>query len=599
MFDRRSSISGNETAQEEEANDTLCAANHSADRTENRLELDRALHAAIAMATGGLSPAALMLAFGDLALHLAASPGRRMQLTSSAILDATRLWTEAAWPLAGFHPWQLISPAESDRRFTGDDWLLPPFNWAAQAFLLCDRWWQSTTSVSGVAANDAAVVAFAMRQMLDAIAPPNFPATNPKVMRRSLETGGMSMIKGFENWLTDLQSWPPGAPAAADTMTVGKDVATTKGRVVFRNHLIELIQYEPTTATVKSEPLLIVPAWIMKYYILDLSPRNSLVRYLIAQGFTVFMISWRNPTSEDRDLSLEDYRALGVDAALAAIQANMPGRPVHGVGYCLGGTLLAIAVAAASPAQRAAWRTITLLAAQTDFTEAGELTLFINESQVAFLEDMMWEKGVLGSQQMSGAFSMLRSNDLIWSRIIRDYLLGDRTLRSDLMAWNADATRMPAHMQSDYLRSLFLQNDLAEGRYVARGRPIALSDLQIPMFVVGTRQDHVAPWRSAYKVHHLADAPVTFVLTSGGHNAGILAPPDEAGHHYQIMSRASDAPYVGPDEWERLAPMTEGSWWEAWSAYLTLHSDSEVSPPTFPTSARSLPDAPGSYVYQK
>lgn len=249
--------------------------------------------------------------------------------------------------------------------------------------------------------------------------------------------------------------------------------------------------------------------------------------------------------------------------------------------------------------RRAAWRTLTMLAAQTDFTEAGELTLFINESQVAFLEDMMREKGVLGSQQMAGAFSILRSNDLIWSRIVRHYLLGERTSPSDLMAWNADATRMPARMHSEYLRSLFLQNDLAEGRYIAGGHPIALSNLQTPMFVVGTREDHVAPWRSVYKVHYLTDAAVTFVLTSGGHNAGILAPPDQAGHRYQIMSRAADDSYLGPDEWERLAPITEGSWWEALTAFLATHSGGPVAPPAYPVTAESLPEAPGSYVHQE
>lgn len=564
-----------------------------------RTALDRSLHAALAEMTGGLSPAALALAFVDLALHLAASPGRQMQLGSSAIRDAARLWAEATLPPAQFVPWQLISPGDNDRRFTGDDWLMPAFNWTAQAFLLCDRWWKSVASVPGVAAGHAAIATFAARQMLDAVAPTNFPATNPKVIRRAFETGGMSMVRGMENWLTDMRAWTGEAAPSGDPVMVGKDVATARGRVIFRNHLIELIQYEPTTDTVRPEPLLIVPAWIMKYYILDLSPRNSLVKYLTAQGFTVFMISWRNPTSEDRDLSLEDYRILGVEAALSKIQSNMPERAVHGVGYCLGGTLLALAVAAETPERQSGWRTLTLLASQTDFTEAGELTLFINESQVAFLEDMMWQTGVLGARQMGGAFSMLRSNDLIWSRLIRNYLLGERPSPSDLMAWNADATRMPAHMQSDYLRSLFLHNDLAEGRYVAGDRPIALSSIKMPIFVVGTRQDHVAPWRSAYKVHRLTDAPVTFVLTSGGHNAGILAPPGEPGHRYQIMSRAPDEPYLGPDEWKRTAPTTEGSWWEAWSTYLMLHSGPPVTPPVIPKSANELPEAPGDYVHQK
>lgn len=243
-------------------------------------------------------------------------------------------------------------------------------------------------------------------------------------------------------------------------------------------------------------------------------------------------------------------------------------------------------------------RTITLLAAQTDFSEAGELTLFINESQVAFLEDSMRESGVLGARQMAGAFSMLRANDLIWSRMVRDYLMGERAPASDLMAWNADATRMPARMHSDYLRSLFLRNDLAEGRYVTGGRVIALSDIRTPMFVVGTLLDHVAPWRSTYKIHYLADAAVTFVLTSGGHNAGILAPPTEAGHSYRILSKAVDGAYIGPDEWLQRAPLVDGSWWEAWVMFLARHSQDPVAPPIDAAPTDVLPSAPGEYVLQ-
>jgi polyhydroxyalkanoate synthase len=338
-----------------------------------------------------------------------------------------------------------------------------------------------------------------------------------------------------------------------------------------------------------------VPAWIMKYYILDLSPHNSLVHQLVEQGFTVFMISWRNPASEDRDLGLEDYRRLGVDAAIAAINGLMPGQPIHAAGYCLGGTLLSIAAARLSRERPDCLRSITLLAAQTDFTEAGELTLFINESQVAFLEDIMWRRGVLDTSQMAGAFQILRSNDLIWSRLVRDYLIGERAPPSDLMSWNADATRMPYRMHSDYLRQLFLNNDLAEGRYMVEGKPVALSDLHAPMFVVGTLRDHVAPWRSTHKIHFLANADITYVLTSGGHNAGIVAPPDEEGHSYQVLTRKAGEPYVGPEEWLQKAPHREGSWWIEWVRFLAAHSGQPVAPPAL---GEGLADAPGSYVLQ-
>jgi polyhydroxyalkanoate synthase len=433
----------------------------------------------------------------------------------------------------------LIRPSENDRRFTGPDWELPSFNFLAQAFLLTEQWWHSTTTdIHGLAHSNAAIADFALRQCLDTVASTNFVASNPKVLRKIIETGGGNFVSGLHNWIEDWQALLAGGRLRSDQQfAVGKDVAVTPGKVVYRNELIELIQYAPTTQTVRPEPVLIVPAWIMKYYILDLSPHNSLVRFLVEKGFTVFMVSWKNPTPDYRDLSLEDYRHLGVDAAIAAINETMPGRRIHAAGYCLGGTLLSIAAARLGRERPDCLRSVTLLAAQTDFTEAGELTLFINESQVAFLEDIIWRRGLLGTSQMAGAFQMLRTNDLLWSRLVRDYLIGERAAPSDLMSWNADATRMPYRMHSDYLRRLFLNNDLAEGRYLVDGEPVTLSDLQMPMFVIGTQRDHVAPWKSTYKIHLLANADVTYVLTSGGHNAGIVAPPGEEGHSYQVLTK--------------------------------------------------------------
>ena len=566
---------------------------------------DRAFHAALARFTGGISPVALLLAYTDWISHLAASPQRQFEILQEAVQDERRLLEAARHffsPQLG--PWSLIRPAAQDRRFARPEWELPPFNLLAQGFLQAQQWWHNaTTGVRGVAKHNEAIVEFSVRQILDMLAPSNFSATNPAVLHKAFQSGGANFVQGWQNWCSDWMRLLSGRRQAdADhDFVVGENVAASRGKVVFRNELIELIQYYPTTDKVYPQPILIVPAWIMKYYILDLSSRNSLVKHLTDQGFTVFMISWRNPGMEDRDVAFDDYRRLGVEAALATIEDIVPGRQVHALGYCLGGTLLSIAAATMARDGDDRLKSITLLAAQTDFSEAGELTLFINESQVAFLEDMMWQRGVLDTMQMAGAFQLLRSNDLIWSRITRDYLMGERAPPSDLMAWNADATRLPYRMHSEYLRKLFLNNDLAAGRYLVKGKPISLSDIHTPMFVVGTVLDHVAPWKSAYKVHFLVDADVTFLLASGGHNAGIVAPPGEEGHSYRVGTKAADATYVGPDEWLKAAQPVAGSWWPEWTKWLAARSGELSELPRIgikTADGQPLPDAPGDYIRQ-
>jgi polyhydroxyalkanoate synthase len=320
---------------------------------------------------------------------------------------------------------------------------------------------------------------------------------------------------------------------------------------------------------------------------------------LTEQGFTVFIISWRNPTSEDRGLGLDDYRTLGIEAALGAISVVCPDASVHGVGYCLGGTLLAIDAAARAGNADGAFKSLTLLAAQVDFEEAGELTLFINESQVSFLEDMMWEQGYLDASQMSGAFQLLRSNDLVWSRMVHDYLMGERSPIFDLMAWNADTTRMPYRMHSEYLRRLFLDNDLAEGRYRVEGRPVALTDIRSPVFAVGTETDHVAPWRSIYKLHLLLDTELTFLLTSGGHNAGIVSEPGRRGRDYRLRTKRDLELHLDSEEWLRQTPSRQGSWWPEWVRWLGDRSGPWIAARPIGGAQRALPalaDAPGVYV---
>ncbi|HEX8782340.1 MAG TPA: alpha/beta fold hydrolase, partial [Steroidobacteraceae bacterium] len=343
-------------------------------------------------------------------------------------------------------------------------------------------------------------------------------------------------------------------------------------------------------------------AWIMKYYILDLSPRNSLVRYLVEKGHTVFMISWKNPDAADRELSLGDYVKLGFLDALAEVRRLIPQRRVHAVGYCIGGTLLAIAAAMLAAGGDTSLASLTLLAAQVDFSEPGELSVFITPSQIAMLEAMMSKSGVLESERMGAAFAMLRSRDLMWTPAVNQYMRGERPRLNDLMAWNADGTRMPWRMHSEYLERLYLKNELAQGTFTVNGTRIDLANIRVPMFVVGTETDHVAPWRSAYKVRGVtSSADYTFLLTSGGHNAGIVSGPVHPKRRHRILTWKNASATLTADEWLKSAALHEGSWWPAWEKWLAEHSGARQEPARVPATARgsdgaALEDAPGSYV---
>ncbi len=566
--------------------------------------LNRSTHAALARFTMGLSPAALAAAYFDWLIHLTSAPGKQAQLVEKAWRKWIRLVTYTGHcAMKPGHTGRCIEPLPQDKRFEGEAWQRQPFNFFYQTFLFQQQWWHNaTTSVPGVTRQHERELEFTARQLLDIFAPSNFLATNPEVLEKTQAEGGMNLVRGFQNFLEDWEHAASGKrPIGAEQFVPGESVAITQGKVVYHNRLIELIQYAPATENVRPEPLLIVPAWIMKYYILDLSAENSLVKYLVDQGFTVFMISWKNPGPEDRDLTLEDYRNLGVGAALEAIASIVPDRDIHGVGYCLGGTLLAIAAAALARNGDNRFKTLTFLATQVDFEEPGELELFIDESQLRFLEDMMWEQGFLDTRQMAGAFQLLRSNDLIWSRVIHDYLMGERRPMNDLMAWNADATRLPYAMHSEYLRKLFLNNDLSEGRYVIDGRPITISDIRAPIFSVATLKDHVAPWRSVYKIHLLADTDVTFLLTSGGHNAGIVSEPGHPRRSYRMSTAAKNEFYTDPESWLSDKPEVDGSWWPAWKDWLEKHSGENAKPPQMGnpgTEYVPAADAPGSYILQ-
>ncbi len=567
--------------------------------------VDNASRAIVAKVSGGLSPVSIAQSFTDWWMHLAVSPGKQMQLVAKAGRKALRLADYAMQQApAGTEPEPAIEPLPQDRRFADPAWRKSPFDIVAQGFLLQQQWWHAaTTGVGGVTRHHEAVVEFAVRQILDMVAPTNFAALNPVLQQRILETGGHCLADGMNYLIDDMRRQLRGEPpAGVDAFPVGEKVAVTPGEVVFRNELMELIQYAPTTAAVRPEPVLIVPAWIMKYYILDLSPENSLVRWLRDQGFTVFMISWHNPVSADRDLNLDDYRRLGPMAALDAIGAITGAQKVHAAGYCLGGTLLAIAAATMARDGDERLATATFFAAQTEFSEPGELGLFIDEAQLDLIDSMMWAKGYLDSSQMGGAFQMLRSNDLVWSRLLTTYLMGEREPMTDLMAWNADGTRMPYAMHSEYLRHLFLDNNLAEGRYRVGGRPVTLSGLRMPLFMVGTEQDHVAPWRSVHKLHMFTGAELRFVLTSGGHNAGIVSEPGHRHRHYSVATRPLDGAAPAPDDWLATAERHEGSWWPEWGAWLAAHSGDPAEPPPLGRADAGYPPlepAPGRYVLER
>lgn len=566
---------------------------------------DAIFHRALAPLTHGVALASIAAAYLDWASHVAISPDKQREMSESAARKLLA-WYKYVYESAsgGCPPCTLPQP--NDRRFADPAWSNIPFNWAFQAFLLTEQWWNETmANVPGVSVHHEDVAEFITRQWLDMMSPSNFVISNPEILRYTIATGGSNLMRGAINWQQDaVNLLLERKPRGTEAFVPGKDVALTPGKVIYQNHLIELIQYEPKTRKTYPEPILIVPSWIMKYYILDLSPQNSLVRYLLERGHTVLMISWNNPSKDDRDLSLNDYLEMGVMSALRVTAKVAPDTRVHAVGYCLGGTLLAIAAAALQRKRSNILGSVTLLASELDFEEPGQLGLFIDESQVAYLESIMSSQGYLDGRQMAGAFALINSKDLVWSKLVHEYLMGAQTPMTDLRAWNADATRMPYRMHSEYLRKLYLNNELAEGRFQVDGKPIALKDLRLPIFVVSTERDHVSPWRSVYKIHWLTECEITFVLASGGHNVGIVNPPRKnayQGSSYRIAQRMSGADYVDPDSWLLASRQQNGSWWPEWQSWLVKRSSKKSAATPISGSLAltlaELEDAPGRYVH--
>lgn len=569
-------------------------------------KLDQSLQVTTSHFTGGLSPAAFYLALTDWAFHIAIHPEKQFELSELFFENYSHLIKQFFAHLFGdtsgeYAP--LSTP--QDKRFVDQAWQVFPYTFIYESFLMMQNWWHvAATNVRGVSKHHEDVVDFSIRQILDMISPSNSPFVNPEILKTTIAMHGENFINGYKNYLEDLRRFENDLPPlGSENFIIGRNIAVTKGKVIYRNHLMELIQYKSQTDTVYAEPVLIAPAWIMKYYILDLTPKHSLVKYLVKKGHTVFMISWKNPGKEDRNIGMEDYLNLGILSALDVVAKIIPKTKTHLVGYCLGGTLAAIAAAFLGKGHEKRLKSVTLFAAQVDFNEPGELGLFIDESQITFLENVMADKGYLDTHQMSGTFQLLRSNDLIWSRLIREYLLGERKPLTDLMAWNADATRLPYRMHSEYLRQLFLHNDLAEGRYKVNGKTIALTDIDVPLFVVATERDHVSPWHSVFKINLLTTSDVTFALTSGGHNVGIVSlPVKKTKRHYRLSTLNEADHYIDANTWFLHTKQKYGSWWLAWEEWLAKNSSQKTPPPklgNIQAGFKPIEDAPGSYVLQK
>jgi len=581
---------------------------------EQAKKLDQWVHTQLAHLSPGLSPISLSLAFMDWAMHLGQSPGQQMLLMKD-FLEKTQ------------H--NLLSPEpETDARFSDETWSQYPYSVLKTLFKTQSDMLQKATQVEGMSDHHRQMVEFFSRQWLDTFSPSNWPLTNPEVLHKGVNSKGESWIKGWQNYLKDLEdtlskvSAQPEAALKPLPYLVGKDVAITPGKVVFSNHLIELIHYTPTTDKVYAEPVLIVPSCIMKYYILDLSPHNSMVKYLVSQGHSVFMISWRNPDESDRNLSFEDYLRKGVMEGMIATRAASGSDRIHGIGYCLGGTFLSMVAAIHdhdhrnSPPKRkkVVQKTATpvslhpdalpelasvcLLAAQTDFSEPGALGIFIDDDQLKTLREDMAEKGYMPGKSMAGGFQFLNARELIWSQKTRRYLFGEDEISMDMMSWNADHTRLPERMHNEYLTELFLHDALAEGHYKFEGRGIALMDIKAPLFVVGTLRDHVSPWKSVYKIHLFTDTDTTFVLVAGGHNAGIISEPGHPRRSFQMDHVGKGHAWMDPDEWAAKAPTHDGSWWPAMHDYLKHHSSKQVLASSLPKT-KSLGDAPGQYVLMR
>ncbi len=533
-------------------------------------------------------------AFMEMTARLMANPARLMQAQMGFWQDYMMLWQSTARRMMGIESAPVIEGDPKDRRFKDTAWKENEvFDFIKQSYLLSARYVQDVvTHVDGLDPKTAQKVDFYSRQFVDAMSPSNFLLTNPEVLRRTAETGGENLVKGLHNLLADLERGRGKLTIRMtdlDAFKLGENIAVTPGKVVYQNDLMQLIQYAPSTETVLKRPLLIVPPWINKFYILDLRPKNSFVRWAVAQGHSVFIVSWVNPDAHLSDKGFEDYMHEGILDALSAIEQATGEREVNAIGYCLGGTLLASTLAWMAAKKDDRIRSATFFVTLTDFEEAGELGVFIDEEQLRALEEKMNRRGYLEGSEMATTFNMLRANDLIWSFVVNNYLLGNEPFQFDLLYWNSDSTRMPARMHSFYLRNMYQENRLAQpGGITLDGVAIDLGRVTAPSYFVSTREDHIAPWKSTYRGTQLLGGPTRFVLAGSGHIAGIVNPPEGGKYGHWINP---DLP-PGPEAWLAGATEMAGSWWSDWHHWITALDRRQV--------AARVPvgdePAPGSYV---
>jgi polyhydroxyalkanoate synthase len=547
---------------------------------------------------GMASPLAVGAAFFEMTARMMSDPSRLVQAQLSLWNDYMTLWQRTAQRFLGGDPEPLIEPPQGDRRFRDAAWNDNTlFDFVKQSYLLTARWLQGTVrDVEGIDARTAHKVDFYTRQFVDALAPSNFLVTNPEVLRATIESRGENLLNGLKNLLEDLER---GKGRLAIRMTdmaafrIGENIAVTPGKVVYQNDLIQLIQYAPTTETVKRRPLLIMPPWINKFYILDLRPDNSFIRWAVAQGHTVFVISWVNPDMLLAAKTFADYMREGPLAALDAIEQATGEREANVIGYCLGGTLLAATLAYMAVKRDNRIKSATFFVTMVDFAQAGELSVFIDEEQLSALEGRMNARGYLEGRDMAQTFNMLRANDLIWSFVVNNYLLGRSPFPFDLLYWNADSTRMPAAMHSFYLRNMYQENLLVKpGGITLDGVPIDLGKVKTPAFLLSTREDHIAPWQSTYAATRIYKGPVKFVLSASGHIAGVVNPPGGKYGHW-----VNDENPATPEEWLAGATPHPDSWWPVWQRWILKYGGGEV-PARHPGDGRlkAIEDAPGSYV---